>query len=83
MDASHPNYVYRLCKALYGLKQASRTWHDRIAQYLASIGFYMAHVDHSLYLWKSDVVIVVITIYVDDLIIVGDSDVDIKCEGSS
>ena len=37
----------------------------------------MAHVDHSLYVRESDVGIVVITIYVYDLIIVGDSDVEI------
>ena len=34
----------------------------------------MLHADHSLYVIKSDVGIVLITIYVDDLIIVGDSE---------
>lgn len=73
VDESHPEYVCRLCKALYGLKQAPQAWHDRIAHYLVSIGFCMANADHSLYVRESDGGIVVITIYVDDLIIVGNS----------
>ena len=68
-DLSHPDYVCRLRKALYGLKQAPRAWHDKIAQYLVTIGFCMVDADHSLYVLKSDKGIVVITIYVDDLII--------------
>ena len=77
VDRGHPNYVCRLCKALYGLKQAPRAWHDRIAEYLVSVGFCRAHADHSLYVRESDTGIVVITIYVDDLIIVGDSAMEI------
>lgn len=47
---------------------------ERIADYLMHIGFHMSHADHSLYVCKSDDGIVLITIYVDDLIIVGDSE---------
>ena len=64
---------------MYGLKKAPLAWHDRIAKYLVSVGFYRAHVDHSLYLHESDAGIAVITIYVDDLIIVGDSAIEIDC----
>jgi len=67
-DVGHPNYVCRLCKALYGLKQALRAWHDEIAEYLVTIGFHMANADHSLFVRRSEIGIVVITIYVDDLI---------------
>ena len=72
VDDKHSDYVCWLCKALYGLKQAPKAWHDRIAKFLLHIGFCMSHADHSLYVCKSDVGIVLITIYVDDLIIVGD-----------
>jgi len=72
-DMSHPNYVCRLRKALYGLKQAPRAWHDKIAEYLVTIGFRMSNSDHSLYVRKSDEGIVVITIYVHDLIVGGDN----------
>ena len=47
-----------------------------------SVGFHRAHADHSLYVHESDSRVVVITIYVDDLIIVGDSAIEIdrvKC----
>jgi len=77
-DMSHPNYVCRLRKALYGLKQASRAWHDKIAEYLVTIGFRMSDADHSLYVCKSDEGIVVITIYVDDLIVGGDNEKEVE-----
>ena len=82
VDPGHPDYVCRLCKAFYGLKQAPRAWRDRIVEYLVSVGFCRAHVDHSLYVHESDAGIVVITIHVDDLIIVGDNAIEIdrvKC----
>ena len=77
-DTGHTEYVCRLRKALYGLKQAPRAWHDKIAEYLVTIGFEMAYADHSLYVHKSDKGIVVITIYVDDLIVGGDSLTEIE-----
>jgi hypothetical protein len=75
---SHPNYVCKLRKALYGLKQALKTWHDKIAKYLVTIGFHMSNVDHSFYVRKSDEGIVVITIYVDDLIVGGDNEKEVE-----
>jgi hypothetical protein len=77
-DMSHPDYVCKLRKALYGLKQALRAWHDKIAEYLVTIGFRMSDADHSLYVRKSDEGIVVITIYVDDLIVGGDNEKEIE-----
>lgn len=74
VDADHLEYVCRLCKALYGLKEVPRACHDKIADYLMYISFHMSHGDHSLYVCKSDVGIVLITIYVDELIIVGGSE---------
>ena len=58
---------------MYGLKQAPRAWHQKITEFLVSIGFCMSEVDHSLYVRKSDAGFVFIIIYVDDLIIGGDS----------
>jgi hypothetical protein len=73
-----PNYVCRLRKALYGLKQASRAWHDKIVESLVTIGFCMSDADHLLYVRKSDEGIVVITIYVDDLIVGGDNEKEVE-----
>jgi hypothetical protein len=77
VDQTHPNLVYRLKKALYDLKQAPRAWSYKIGQYLVTSGFQTSNVDFSLYVKKTDHGIVVIVIYVDDLIITGNSDVDI------
>ncbi|MCO5607944.1 hypothetical protein L7F22_062146 [Adiantum nelumboides] len=77
-DGKHPDYVCHLCKALYGLKQAPRAWHDKTTEYLLRIGFCMSHADHSLYVRQSDAGFVLITIYVDDLIIVGDNEIEIE-----
>jgi hypothetical protein len=77
VDQTHPNLVCRLKKTLYGLKQTPRAWSDIIGQYLVTSGFQTSNVDFSLYVKKIDHGIVVIVIYVDDLIITGDSDEDI------
>jgi hypothetical protein len=78
VDQTHLNLVCRLKKALYGLKQAPRAWSDKIGQYLVTSGFQTSNADFSLYVKKTDHGIVVIVIYVDDLIITGDSDADIS-----
>jgi hypothetical protein len=77
VDQTHPNLVCRLKKTLYGLKQAPRTWSNKIGQYLVTSGFQTSNLDFSLYVKKTDHGIVVIVIYVDDLIIIGDSDANI------
>ncbi len=77
VDQTHPNLVCRLKKALYGLKQALKVWSNKIGQYLVTSEFQTSNVDFSLYVKKTDHGIVVIIIYVDDLIIIRDSDVDI------
>jgi hypothetical protein len=77
VDQTRPNLVYRLKKTLYGLKQTPRTWSDKIGQYLVTSGFQTSNANFSLYVKKTDHGIIVIVIYVDDLIITGDSDVNI------
>jgi hypothetical protein len=78
VDETQPNLVCRLKKVLYGLKQAPRAWSNKIGQYLVTNGFQTSNVDFSLYVKKTNHGIVVIVIYVDDLIIRGDSNVDIS-----
>jgi len=77
VDQTHPNLVCRLKKALYSLKQALRAWSNKIGEYLVTSGFQTSNADFSLYVKKTDHGIVVIVIYVDDLIITGNNDVDI------
>ncbi len=77
VDQTHPNLVCRLKKTLYDLKQAPKAWSDKIGQYLVTSGFQTSNVDFSLYVKKTNHGIVIIVIYVDDLIITGDNNVDI------
>jgi len=78
VDQTHPNLVCRLKKVFYGLKQAPRAWSEKIGEYLVTSGFQTSDADFSLYVKKTNHGIVVIVIYVDDLIITRDSDVDIS-----
>jgi len=66
-----------LKNTLYGLKQTPKTWSDKIGQCIITSGFQTFDVDFSLYVEKIDRGIVIIVIYVDDLIVIRDSDVDI------
>jgi histone deacetylase 1/2 len=77
VDQTCFNLVCRLKKASYGLKQAPRAWLDKIGQYFVTSGFQTSNANFSLYVKKTIHTIVVIVIYVDDLIITRDSDVDI------
>jgi hypothetical protein len=77
VDETHPNLVCRLKKAFYSLKQAPRAWLDKIGQYLVTSGFQTSNANFSLYVKKTSHGIIVIVIYVDDLIITRDSNVDI------
>jgi hypothetical protein len=75
---THPNLVCRLKKTLYCLKQTPRTWSDKISQYLITSGFQTSNVYFSLHVKKTNYGIIVIVIYVDDLIITRDNDVNIS-----
>jgi hypothetical protein len=77
VDQAHPNLVYRLKKTLYNLKQTPKAWLNKIGQYIVTSEFQTSNVHFSLYVKKTYHRIIVIVIYVDDLIVTGDSDADI------
>jgi Reverse transcriptase (RNA-dependent DNA polymerase) len=69
------NMVCRLLKSLYGLKQAARVWNLKIHAFLVKIGFTRSSADPCLYIdLKRNLYI---TIWVDDLLIVGKNGRDI------
>ncbi|GKD45674.1 retrovirus-related pol polyprotein from transposon TNT 1-94, partial [Tanacetum coccineum] len=64
--------VYRLRKALYGLKQAPRAWYGRIESYFLKEGFEKCPYEPTLFVKLSkENVFLIVSIYVDDLIITG------------
>lgn len=48
--------VCRLIKSIYGLKQAPRVWAKKFCSVLLSYGFTQTHTDHSLFVYRSDLI---------------------------
>jgi hypothetical protein len=63
--------VVKLQRALYGLKQAGRMWFQELTNYLRGKGFKSEEGAPCLHLNKEKDGFVIVTIYVDDLVIVG------------
>ncbi|GKA98608.1 putative RNA-directed DNA polymerase [Tanacetum coccineum] len=64
--------VYRLRKALYVLKQAPRAWYGRIESYFLKEGFEKCPYEPTLFIKSSkENMFLIVSIYVDDLIITG------------
>lgn len=71
-NSGNPNVVCRLKKALYGPKQAPRAWLDRFSSFLSSQSF-VARTDSSLFVLTNGGDCVVLLLYVDDMLITGNS----------
>ena len=65
--------VCRLNKSLYGLKQAGRTWNKRIDIELKAHGFVPIDADPCVYAYKRGSVVLIISLYVDDLLLASDN----------
>ena len=63
--------VYFLKKAFYGLKQALRSWYIKIDEHLLNLGFTKSLAEATLYVKSEGAVILIISLYVDDLFVTG------------
>ncbi|XP_071719288.1 uncharacterized protein [Rutidosis leptorrhynchoides] len=70
--------AYKLIKSLYGLKQAPRKWNEKLTSVLKDNGFVQSINDYSLYTKTVDDIFLVILVYVDDIIITGNNENEIK-----
>lgn len=68
-----PNTVCRLRKSLYGLKQANRQWYIKLTNFLLSLGFKQSYADTSLLTFFTKDISLTLLIYVDDILITGNS----------
>ena len=65
--------VYRLLKLIYGLKQYSRQWNIQFYKVVMSHNFEMIEEDHCVYIKSSKDKYVILSLYVDDILIAENS----------
>ncbi|KAL1216652.1 Retrovirus-related Pol polyprotein from transposon RE2 [Cardamine amara subsp. amara] len=65
--------VCRLRKAIYGLKQAPRCWFEKLTTALRKYGFQQSRADYSLFTFEKGGIQINLLIYVDDMILTGNS----------
>jgi hypothetical protein len=70
--------VLKLSKALYGLRQAPRAWNIRLDKSLKKLGFSKCPSEAAVYKRGSGKDVVVLGVYVDDLVVTGESPVEIE-----
>jgi hypothetical protein len=70
--------VYKLHKALYGLRQAPRAWNSKLDTVLFELGFSKYKTEYGLYTRVKNKMRLVVGVYVDDLIIIGESDQELN-----
>jgi hypothetical protein len=72
--------VCRLKKSLYGLKQSPRAWFDRFRRAVRAMGYGQCNGDHTVFYRHSlsNRKITILAVYVDDIIITGDDEEEIK-----
>ena len=71
------NESQKVCKlkwAIYGLKQASRSWNKRIDEFLVKLGYKKSILEPCLYVKKSNDLMTVVALYVDDSFIYSNDD---------
>jgi Reverse transcriptase (RNA-dependent DNA polymerase) len=67
------NLVCRLNKFIYGLKQSPRAWYGKLSQFLLSCNFKISWADTSLFIKYNENGITIVLVYVDDIIIIENS----------
>jgi hypothetical protein len=71
--------VCRLKKSLYGLKQSQRAWFGRLCKEIRSLGYRQSNADHTLFFMHRNDKITLLDVYVDDIVITGNDDEEIRC----
>ena len=60
-----------LKKVIHGLKQSPRAWFEKFSIIIAGIGFHHCRLYHSIFIRRTKSGMVVLTVYVDDILLTG------------
>ena len=67
------NNLWKLCKSLYGLIISSKRWNDKFTQEIKKLGFKSNYIDPYLFLKLTSKGYLAILLYVDDVLLMGNS----------
>lgn len=73
-DVPYPKKVCLLRKALYGLKQSGYLWNEKLDKDLRDLGLTQAKFDTCVYHCLTKEKVIIIAIYIDDFLLVTDSE---------
>jgi hypothetical protein len=71
MHENHNMYRVKLVKSLYGMKQSGRMWYNRLKEFLLNKGYSNSDDCPCVFIRKSTTEFCIISVYVDDLNIIG------------
>jgi hypothetical protein len=71
MNTNHNMYCVKLVKSLYGLKQSGRMWYNRLKEFLLNKRYSNSDDCPRVFIRKSSTDFCIISVYVDDLNIIG------------
>lgn len=69
----YPDYFCLLLKYIYGRRQSPRVWFVKLSRCLVPLGFRYNKADSSLFIFSHHGTVVFLLVYVDDLILTGNS----------
>ncbi|GJT08772.1 retrotransposon protein, putative, ty1-copia subclass, partial [Tanacetum coccineum] len=78
VDPKHHSKVCKLQRSIYGLKQASRSWNKRFDEKIKKIGFSQNPDELCVYLKASRSNVAFLVLYVDDILLMGNSVTKLK-----
>jgi len=70
--------VCKLNKSLYVLKQAPRQWNEKLCNTLLKNNFKQSKSDYSLFIKTDKEVFIALLVYVDDIVITGNNEIEIE-----
>ncbi|KAL5834403.1 hypothetical protein ACOSQ4_013900 [Xanthoceras sorbifolium] len=78
LENDYRDKVCKLKKSLYGLKQSPRAWFERFMKAVKRFGYTQCQADHTLFVHHATGVITILIVYVDDMIMTGNSEEEIQ-----